>query len=372
MDRLTLRLGFILIVGGLAWPGLTRAAEPTIRLVGPVGQIQAGTIFPVEIRLDTGGANINAAELTFRVTGEASQITRLGRESSIFPLWPETPSITDVTARFVGGRPGGIVAVDALVGTISIIARQPGPVTITLLPSTSAVYRHDGAGTNVTVLPTSVVVQVADDLVPGLAIASTTHATEADWGRTGELQIDWVVRPGEQFSYRLSSDIGVVPDDDLELSAGPLNFNGLDDGVWYFVIKRRLPGEPWSPVFQRRFLLDQTPPEPFALARPDPATVNGQSLLTWTALDRSSGQVLYVGIVDGKKIGPVTSPLKLVDDWRGRTFQIIAVDAAGNQQESSRWTYGSGAWSWPWWAWVSFGSVAIFLAGLVLIRLRRR
>lgn len=372
MDRLTLRVSLVVMMVWLVWPGVTRAVEPTIHLIGPVGQVQAGTIFPVEIRLDTGGANINAAELMFRVTGEASQITSLGRESSIFTLWPETPNITDVTARFVGGRPGGIVAVDALVGTISIIARQAGPVTITLLPSTSAVYRHDGAGTKVPVLPTSVVVQVADDLVPGLNITSTTHATEADWGRAGEIQINWPVQPGEQFSYRLSSDIGIVPDDDLELSAGPLNFNGLDDGVWYFVIKRRLPGEPWSLVYQRRFLLDRTPPAPFVLDQPDPRTVGGQSLLTWTALDRTSGQVTYQGLIDGKKIGPVTSPLPLKPGWRGRRIQVVASDAAGNQQISPLWVDGQRRLWLPWYFWLAlaFGLIGVF--GLGVRKLRRQ
>lgn len=372
MDRLTWRLALTAIIGLALWPAMTRAAEPTVHLVGPVGQVQAGTIFPVEIRLDTDGANINAAELNFRVAGEASDITQLGRESSIFTLWPETPSISGVTAHFVGGRPGGVVAVDALVGTISVIARQAGLVTISLLPSNSGVYRNDGVGTKLPLQPTSLEIQVGDDLVPGLALTSTTHTSESDWGRAGEIQVDWRVEPQEQFSYRLASDIGIVPDDDLELSAGPLNFSGLDDGVWYFVIKHRQPGEPWSPVYQRRFLLDRTPPESFSLVRPDPSTVSGRSVLTWTAIDRTSGQVTYQGLVNGQKIGSVTSPLPLRRAWQGTTIQIVAVDAAGNQRLSEPWIDGRAAWSMAWWVW---DLIAIGLAGLLGLgayRLRRR
>lgn len=365
MDRIIFRLGLLGLFSGLLWPALTRAGEPTVRLIGPAGQIQAGTIIPVEIRLDTGGANINSAELNFRVTGEASDITHLGRESSIFTLWAETPTINGTLARFVGGRPGGIVAVDAVVGTISIIARQAGPVTISLLPTTSGLYRHDGVGTKITIPPASVVIQVADDLVPRLAITSTTHVSETDWGRAGDIQIDWRVEPTEQFSYRLSNDIGTVPDDDLELSAGPLTYNGLDDGVWYFVIKRRLPGAPWSPVYQRRFLLDRTPPEAFSLIQPDPAAVAGRVILTWIAIDRTSGEVSYQGIVGGKKIGMVMSPLTLQPDWRGQTVQIVALDAAGNQRLSETWRYGQARWPLPWWAWTIIAVVGLSLIGLL-------
>lgn len=363
MDRLKFLLLCLLCgVGTVGFGSRAHAAEPSIRFVGPVGQVQTGSIWPVEVRIDTAGANINAAELQMVVTGEATEITRLGRESSVFTLWPETPSINSATAKFVGGRPGGLVAVDALVGTVFIIARQAGPVTISLRSDSSGLYRHDGAGTKVSLVSSSITVEVADDLVPSLELTSTTHFDESTWGRGGKIDVGWKVRPGEQFSYRLSNDIGTVPDDDLDTEINPLHFDGLEDGIWYFAIKHRLPGEPWSPVFQRRFLLDRTPPAQFSLVQPDPRTVGGRVLLTWTGVDRTAGIREYRGYIDRKNIGTVTSPLRLKKEWRGHTIQIVAIDEAGNQQVSAPWVYGRRLVTIPWWGWMIIGLVALGLS----------
>ncbi len=372
MDRIILRgaiLGLALFV--LQVPAV-RAVGPAVRLVGPSGQVEAGTIWPVEVRVDTAGLNINAAEIHLSVIGVGTEITRLGRESSILTLWPEVPSINAATAKFVGGRPGGVVAVDALVGTMFVVARQAGPVTINLNSVTSGLYRHDGNGTRVQTEPASLEVQVADDLVPALAITSTTHPTESTWGRVGEIDVAWEALPDEQFSYRLSNDIGVVPDDDIDSGLVPLRFDGLDDGVWYFVIKRRLPGEPWSSVFQRRFLLDRTPPEPFTVRQPASKTVAGRALLTWTALDRTAGVTAYQATVNGRVVGEVVSPLALHPDWRGQTIQIVAIDAAGNQRLSEPWLYGKRQVAMPWWAWTVIGVVFLGLVFEVGRVVRRR
>lgn len=372
MERLTPYLlagAFVMVLGWSASPA--HAIEPSVRLVGPVGQVRTGTIWPIEIRLDTGGVNINAAEVQVIVTGEGVEVTRLGRESSIFTLWPEGPSISGATAKFVGGRPGGLVAVDAIVGTVFVVARQPGSVKVRLLADASGLYRHDGVGTKVPVTGSTIEIQVADDLVPAVDLVSMTHPDESSWGRTGEIDVAWTASPNEQFSYRLSNDIGTVPDDDLDAGVNPLRFTGLEDGVWYFTIKRRLPGEAWSPIFQRRFLLDRTPPEPFSLQRPDPRTVGGHTALTWTALDRTAGVVAYRGFVGGKTIGTVSSPLPLQPAWRGQRVQIVAIDAAGNERLSEAWIDGRRAVPMPWWAWILIAGV---VCGLVygLGRLFRR
>lgn len=361
MDRLILRIivGAIFVAAFGARP--VQAAEPSVHLVGPVGQVQAGTIWPVEVRLDTGGLNINAAEIHLIVTGSATEITRLGRESSIMTLWPEVPQINSATAKFVGGRPGGVVAVDALLGTIFVVAREAGPVKVSLLQPVSGLYLHDGAGSKVAVGQTAIEVQVADDLVPSVELTSRTHPDESTWGRAGEIEISWTVQPNEEFSYRLSNDIGTVPDDDIDTGTMPLRFDGLDDGIWYFTIKRRMPNQAWSPIFQRRFLLDGTPPEPFSVVQPAAETVGGKNILTWSALDRTAGVVAYHGFVNAKKIGTVSSPLTLQEEWRGQALQIVAIDAAGNQRVSPPWMYGARRVPIPWWGW---GIIIAALFGL--------
>lgn len=368
MGRIITRLFVPIVLAFVVRIPFAHAADPAVRLVGPAGQVQTGTIFPVEVRLDTGGININAAELMLIVTGEGTEITRLGRESSIFTLWPEAPAINAATARFVGGRPGGVVAVDALIGTVYIVARQAGPVQVTLQTLASGLYRNDGVGTKVTIGEARTEILVADDLLPNLELTSTTHPSETDWNRTGEIDVSWKAQPEEQFSYRLSNDISIIPDDDLDTSINPLRFNGVEDGVWYFVIKRRLPGEMWSPVYQRRFQLDRTAPESFSIEQLSAERVNGQQMIAWSAADATSETVSTLR-VGNRTLGVVTSPLLLDPAWAGQTLEVTVADQAGNTRVETWIAPGESSSLLIWWA---MWGIVILLVVIVVIMVARR
>lgn len=364
MDQLKIHYLIPILAGLILGVPIVQAAEPTVRLVGPSGQVQTGTIFPVEIRIDTGGVNINAAELSIVVVGEGTEITRLDRAGSVFTLWPETPSTDSAVAHFVGGRPGGVVAVDALVGTIFVVARQSGTVRVSLLGTTSGFYRNDGLGTKVPIPTVATEIHVADDLLPGLRLSSVSHPTESDWGRTGEIDVSWGVRPDEQFSYRMANDISVVPDDDVDAEVNPLRFNGFDDGVWYFTIKRRLPGEAWSSVYQRRFQLDRTPPVPFSIEQLPPSSVNEKNLIIWSATDAISTATSSLRI-GNHTFGTVSSPLLLDPNWAGKTLVITVADQAGNTRVAE-WQY-PGRVMWPWW-WIAVGVILGCASGIFIAR----
>lgn len=372
MDKLRVQILFGLFLGLAFCVPTAHATEPSVHIVGPVGQIQSGTIFPVEIRIDTGGININAAEITVQVIGEGTEIVRLARESSIFTLWPQVPSINGATASFVGGRPGGVVAVDALVGTVFVVARQAGPVNIVLQRTNSGLYRHDGAGTKVFLTDTSAEFQVADDLLPNLVLTSTTHPDETDWGRAGEIDVAWKVMPGEQYSYRFSNDISIVPDDDIDAATPPLRFSGLDDGIWYFVIKHRTAGETWSPIYQRRFQLDRTPPAKFTIEYLQPTSVGGHQLITWQAVDAVSSEVLSTLRIGKQQLGVVTSPLDIDPTWVGKEVEITLTDAAGNKQTASWIVPGQASSFLQWWVMIIVGAVVVVITTILSLRFVRR
>jgi len=373
MDKLGIKIILALICICAFRVPVTHALDASVHIVGPVGQIQTGTIFPVEIRIDSAGINMNAAEITVQVIGEGTEIVRLAREGSLFTLWPQIPSIDGATATFVGGRPGGAVAVDALVGTMFIVARQSGPVKITLQPTVSGLYRHDGAGTKIYLTQTSTEVQVADDLLPNLLLSSTTHPSTSDWGRTGEIDVMWRVTPGDEYSYRFSNDIGIVPDDDVDASTPPLRFSGLDDGIWYFVIKHRAPGQTWSPVYQRRFQLDRTPPNEFTIEQLAPASVGGGQFIAWQPVDAVSSEIISTLRIGNQNYGEVTSPLELNSAWAGKVLEITAIDAAGNSRVAS-WTMpGPSLWSTMRWLMIVYCIVvAGSIIAVVIVFMRRR
>ena len=162
----------------------------------------------------------------------------------------------------------------------------------------------------------------------------------------------------------------MVPDDTPDQLAVRVTYDGLADGVYYFTLKSRATGQDWSEVTQRRFLLDQTPPEPFSIESVSNPALPDVRLLSWLASDATSGVEQYRLLVDGREQGIVTSPLEYKSEWIGRNITIIATDAAGNRRSSELVSTAT-----PW----SVQNIAMIVAaaiivggGLLIIRARAR
>lgn len=368
MDRLKqMIIGGVLIALGLLTGPAALAAAPRVDFVGPVGDVHLGDTVAVEVRVDSGGQTINAAEITITYATDRLTADRVGREQSALTLWPEEPTIdaTRGTIRLVGGRPGGFVAAPAVVATLYVRPRQAGPTTLSIDAPRSALYAHDGRGTKISVPAASLTFDVREATADELILTSRTHPEPTAWGRDGRINVHWSVVEGHQYSYRLSTDPLAVPDDVAEDTAGDVTYTGLADGVYVFTIKDRGPNGRWSSVRQRRFLLDQTPPSPFALSFLDGRTTDGRSRLSWLAFDETSGVDRAELRVNGRSPRTVTSSLLLESAWAGSILTVTVFDRAGNSRSAS-WRYpatNASGWRYPAWSVV----IPIFLVVVVLL-----
>lgn len=322
-------------------PTATRAAErPAITLIGPVGLVRSGELLPIEVRIDSKGETINAVEASVRYSPAMFTVERVGREQSPLTLWPEEPT-TDVQGgrvHFTGGRPGGFVAVNAVIATLYVRASVGGALAMAFDLERTAFYRNDGQGTRLAVESAPLSLVVADSLVQGITLTSPTHPSADSWSTQGTIVVQWTPKEGAVYSYSMGTDIAAVPDDVPETAVGEKRYGQLSDGVYYFFIKERPAEGVWSAVTQRRFLVDGTPPEPFAISRLDPKSVGGAALISWMAHDATSGINAYSLAVNSKHIVDIASPLVLQPSWRGKTLTITAYDQAGNAQSVS-WKY---------------------------------
>lgn len=366
------RLAAVLVL----WFGLTvglpaRAEAPRFELLGPIGIIHADELIPVDVRMTTGGTIINAAEVTLRFPADQLRVDHIQREQTVFELWPEAPAWdnTNGTAHFVGGHPNGLVAIGAKIATVYFRAQRTGSVTITLEADGSGLYRNDGAGTKVAVTDVTLSLNLRDALVSGIALTSTTHPASDQWSSQATIVVAWSPQPNTQYSYALSTDSQVPPDDTPEQTNGQATFTNLEDGRYYFSIKALGSDRRWSEVTQRRFLIDTQPPEPFTLMHPDPATVGGHELLTWVTTDATSGIDHATLTVGNRLVGTVSSPLTLRPEWNGQDLTIAVFDQAGNQQ-SARWSGGLSR-PWPWWMPAVGAGLLIGVAGGFWLRRRR-
>ncbi len=375
MDRL-IRGGLIILSLGLMTlgPGRALASARQIELVGPVGLIHPGDQLRVDLNLTNLSQAINAVDLTIRYPADRLQVSAISREQSALTLWPEAPRWDNAagTAHLVGGLPNGLYAKGARMATLLLTVLQPGPATVTLDAVNSTVLLNDGLGTKVLLPPASFTTDVASEFVSGLSLTSSSHPDPTHWSTNSTVDISWTPVAGTLYSYQFSTDISAGPDTIPDDAQGALTYANLPDGRYSFTMAARPADGSWSPVTQRLFFIDATPPEPFVITQLDPSTVGGQSLIAWTVIDRMSGVVGATLHVRGRNYGAVISPLKLSPDWRGKNLTITVADQAGNTQTAT-WTYPavkSNTWS----GWFT-GGVLVGLAAVgttMFIRRHRR
>lgn len=373
MDRLKKIIWLAAAVVYLATASSASAVERTISLVGPIGMIKPGQTLMIDVDLTNLTEAINALDLTITFPPDRLQVQSVSREQSALTLWPEIPSWDNErgTIHVVGGLPNGLFAQNARIVTLVMTASQGGSAAVALDDATSAAFLNDGRGTRVALPPTESAVDVLSEFVPSIAITSTSHPVEQQWSSNSTVVLDWLAEPKTVYSYNFGNDPLAVPDDIPDEARGPLTYAGLADGRYSFTIKSRPEGGSWSPVNQRWFLVDSTPPETFTIEHPDPSTVDNQQLVAWSTVDLTSGISHATVVVDGRDEGAVTSPLRLKSDWLGRMVTIAVFDQAGNQRTVD-WIY-PGLPSRSSIPWIAGGGLLVVLAGLAAwLKNRRR
>lgn len=342
-----LRLCLILVLTSV----MLVSPSPTSAVVlfpSPVEQTTTvGSTFPVQLLLDSRGDDVNVVSLTLRYPTELLDVVDLIDGRSILSLWVERPKddAAGGAVTLAGGIPKGAVVLNAEVLTILFRARAKGTGTITVDAPNSQVLLDDGFGTATTVDGRSMTVTITetDPLRP--RIESASHPDEGRWSTSRDLSLTWRTYRQALYSYQLSRDQTVEPDDAPDSPVGLAYYPALADGLWFFSLKEKLPGETgWGAVARRQIMIDSTPPEPLVveLVR-EPRT--GRWLLTFGTRDAVSGVERYEVQFLSSRLR--WFPFFLTGDWRRAqspldlgtesfvgSVVVRALDNAGNQQSA--------------------------------------
>lgn len=113
-----------------------------------VGQYSVGSDLKVQVRLDSEGQSINAAELHLSFTKASLQVQSISKVGSIFTLWPEEPtySNTNGSISITGGVPNGTTTSNGLIATLTFRPIAIGQGSLAVAPG-SSVLLNDGYGT---------------------------------------------------------------------------------------------------------------------------------------------------------------------------------------------------------------------------------
>lgn len=355
------------------------AQAATLFITPPTSQIGVGEKMTIDLKIDSEGVSINAAQAIIRFPKDTLEVVSVDKTaSSSFSFWLEEPNFsnTDGTISFTGGTPYGISGSSIQVLKIIFAAKGSGSGTITI--SDSAITASDGSGTNVlskTVdaafavvakkeIPTIPQIQEIIPATPRIQeVIPKPQPIVRKAVPTGKLPIKPIIQvslyPDETKWYNLTSQFNVswdLPGDVSEVSTAlnkqpnflPIKSEGLfdnktlaalSDGIWYFHVRFQN-NLGWGPTTHYRLAIDTQPSLGFEIAIVEgEATDNPMPTLQFKTNDALSGLKEYqVRIGDGDLIripaadfgGSFQLPLQAPGTNR---IVVKAVDQADNSIE---------------------------------------
>ena len=335
----------------LIFPLVVRSA--TLYFMPQSQSVYLGDSFIVDVRLDTEGEEINTIEANLNFSIDWLEVINLSKGGSRLNLWVKEPEIKRGEISLTGGIPGGFKG-DGLVLRINFLAKEIGKADI-LFTGDSKVLLNDGKGTPAKLNFLEGNYEILEKPKNLSLISSPTHPDQNKWCKSSTLHLHWDLIENAEYSYLLSKDPLAEPDEipdkpeprDNLIWMGDMEYPNLEDGIYYFFLKQKLPGEDWSPKITFRAMIDTTPPEDFKpeIGR-DPAIFEGKYFLSFATTDETSGidyyevkeapkEILRLPTGQGKRdFKRAGSPYLLEDQYLKSKISVKAVDKAGNEKIS--------------------------------------
>ena len=342
------------------------SVEAAVLYLSPQSQtVYQGESFLVEVRTDTEEEDINAIEGHLNFPQDKLEIIDIGKGGSILNLWPKEPFYSNQTGEisFIGGIPGGFQGQGGLLSIIfrvnpRVTPRESASITF---KDDSKILLNDGKGTptQLTLVEGSYEVTEKPEGMP--VITSKSHPDQGKWYKESTLYLYWKLEKEAEYSWILSYDPLTEPDEipdkpkpKEELTwMGAIEYTGLEDGVYYFHLRQKLPDKAWSKKITFRAMIDTMPPEDFEpkIAK-DPTVFDGKYFLSFITQDKISG-VDHYEIVEELKRGVLQpfitklrkkehripkewkiaeSPYLLEDQSLQSKILVKAIDKAGNER----------------------------------------
>ena len=325
-------------------PGIGYAS--VLYLAPSTQTIYQGDSFLVEVRVDTEGEKINTVEASLNFPSNMLEVADISSGNSILNFWLKNPVENNFLGEisFIGGATNGFQG-DGLLATIAFKSKKKtGSATISFTERFSRVLLNDGVG-SADLLNFKKAAYNITEKPKGLPlIVSKTHPNQDVWYQNDVLHLHWSLNDQAEYSYLLSYDplqgadeISDQPEGDL-IWMGDMEYKGLDDGIYYFTLKEKLPDEDWSPAARLRAMIDTIPPEDF---QPQIVEIENKNYLVFAAVDETSGidhyevqkqQSVLFGTMRTGGWEKTSSPYLLTNQVARGIIAVKAIDKAGNEK----------------------------------------
>ena len=371
--RIKLLLSFIVLFATGVFAYSPAASAATLFISPPSVEVGTGDKLTLDIKIDSEGVGLNAAQAVIRFPNDILEATGLDKTGSAFSFWLEEPNFSnaDGVISFIGGIPYGVTGGSIQVLKVTFTAKGTGSGSLTV--SDAAVTASDGSGTNILSKTVSASFMVVPKkVVPPTPVPAPVEVVPPPVEivrkpvPTGKLPVKPALNiqlyPDETRWYNLTSVFNVAWELPLDVTGitTALNnqpnyvppkkseglfenkaFPSLADGVQYLHVHFQN-NVGWGPAAHYRLAVDTQPPLPF-----DISAIEGESsdsptpTLQFGTNDALSGLKEYqIRIGDGELIKvsaadytgiyalPILTPGK-------RQVIVKAVDNAENGIEDS-------------------------------------
>jgi hypothetical protein len=328
------KLFFVLFVGAAFYAVPTGTDAARLYLLPQNVTAYEGETIMSEIRLDTEGEAINAAEVKVSFPPNRMRVGGVMTGGSVFTMFPQLPrySNEEGTLSVVAGIPNGFSG-EGVVARVMFRMLGVGDAPIAI-SDTSQALLNDGRGTaaRLSVSRVNYHIQPAPSDVP---LVTFDYADETTW-RTGPfVRLGWEVKEGATYSYLLSRNPGDTPDEVPDEPVGSIKLEIAEDGIFYFHLRECRNGICGAAV-SRIVLKDTMPPEPFEpIVGKNQSVFGGRPFASFSTTDKTSGVQYYEVKVGNGEWQKATAIPYLIDDDNADEIAVRAVDVAGNTYTAS-------------------------------------
>ncbi len=342
---------FVLAAGLVLF--VASVADAATLSVSPQTGVQTvGSTFSVQVRLNTAGQPVNAAEGSLTYDPQKLQVVGISK-GTIFNLWTVEPTFSNASGKitFGGGSPAGYTGSAGGIMNVSFRAVSAGNAKVSF--SSGSALAADGRGTNVLSSMGSAAFTIAAAEVPAAPevieyvppantpsapkITSQSHPDPAGWSRETTATLNWTLPAGvTAVRTLLSSSPSSVPTKVYETPISEIEISDLDEGISYFHIQFKNE-DGWGTITHYRLAVDTGKPEKFDIALVEGADLSNPSqILQLTIVDKTSEVKRFTVKIDGDE------PYEYIDETGSSTIAlpelepgyhtviIEAFDEAGN------------------------------------------
>ena len=330
--------------------GLFSPAQAATISIGPsAGTFTVGSTFDSSIFINTQGESVNAVDIFLYFPPDKLQVVSPSAGQSVVGIWtsPLKYDNQNGSVRFQGGIPGGLNVGQGLISTITFRVRRVG-TAIVKLSENSKILLNDGKGTDVLSNVQNGIYSLIFPPPAGPIVTSLTHSDQLKWYNNPSVILLWASDvPVDGYSYVLSDEPLVAPDDISDGTKTSVSYKNLSSGTHYFHIKSLRDGI-WGGVTHFAVNIDVNPPAEFSVeVSPATWTTSRQMVISFTTTDSDSGISYYeyaviptdYPSVSGSEPRPffteVESPQTLNLDLGSYDIVVKAYDNAGNFRDST-------------------------------------